>query len=1156
MTIDSTNVFNSINNLNLSELSENEIKVVLNTLISENLQLKSQNEKLLQQNSQNSETINVLNLDIELFSSVIKETTNSILIFNASGQLEWVNIAFEKLTNYSKNEILAGNHQLIIPELINGELSPVLKAGLTENTTLEYETSLRKQKKIIYLKATLTIFKNQNNQVKNYAIIYTDITDLQETKFELLKQKSVISNEKRIISENQQKLTSKYNKLQSEKLTADKEYFDLIQNLAIGIIRTTPDNPGKFIFANSYALNLFGFSSLSDLKKLNVSDLYAIKSDREYIFNEITKKGKIADYHLLLKHKNIERWCKLSLNAHKTQSNEIIWIDGIIEDVTTIKDTTELLKAERDHSFKMINESPLIVCGLTPDGTTNFINPAAERILGYSKNEIMGKNWWLTFYPDNEFKQVTKRFQDAKSRQIQNYAMVVTTKSGEKRSISWNSIHRKNSTNETTEIISFGVDVTEQIKAQEELNKSENLLNKIFNVSSEALRLLDSEKKIIKVNESYAKIYQKTADEFIGMPCNAYLNCGKCNSDFCYQNEHIIVGKTYETDIALETPSGDDKYYILTTTPFNYTDNSIALLQSFKDITERRKLEIVILENEEKYRTLFDSADEGIFTILSNIIIDCNKKAGQMLGLEKSKIIGNNINHFTPEFQLNNETSKNYLNAFFNKALSGQAQHFECLMVNADNNLFYAEFTINQLELNNQLYLQVIWSDITERKETEKFLSDYRNNLEKLVTERSEELIIANKQLYDKNHEISLQRDLLQKNNLELLKLSLVAEKTTNAISIYNANFKIEWINTSYTKLYGHTLDYLIDLDNLDNFNIFTYLNNQQKEQLTLALKNYEAYTTEKKVVLNEKNTKWFQTTFTPVINEDAVISKLIVIDSDITTLKVVQENLNQINKDITDSIKYASKIQTALLPPSEYLNMLLPEHFVLYRPKDIISGDFYWITEKNNLIYLAVGDCTGHGVPGALLSMLGITLLNEIVNSNLISGTAELLNIYKAELKKALRQYSKYQETSDGINIGVCIIDKQNSSLKYSGAFHPLIKINNTIPIKYQADKMPIGSYYTDQNSFNQTSIQFSPEDIFYLFSDGFQDQFGGSQMQKLRSNRFYKLLEKISSMPLIEQKNYLDQYLNNWISEANNNNYDNFQVDDILVLGFKCQF
>ncbi len=250
--------------------------------------------------------------------------------------------------------------------------------------------------------------------------------------------------------------------------------------------------------------------------------------------------------------------------------------------------------------------------------------------------------------------------------------------------------------------------------------------------------------------------------------------------------------------------------------------------------------------------------------------------------------------------------------------------------------------------------------------------------------------------------------------------------------------------------------------------------------------------------------------------------------------------------KEITDSINYARSIQRSLIPTEELFATHFKDSFVLFKPKDIVSGDFYWIQEKNNLIYYATADCTGHGVPGGFMTMLGLSFLDEIVDAKKVTDPGVILNLMRDKIIGTLRQNGNFGESKDGMDITICILDKQKMELAYASANNPLYVINNTGDIAlniYRADKQPCG-FYHDYKSFTTHVIKLQPGDKIYTFSDGFPDQFGGQLDKKFMHKQFKEVLLQNAELHFSEQKKLLNASLIEWQGTTD-------QVDDILVIG-----
>ena len=270
--------------------------------------------------------------------------------------------------------------------------------------------------------------------------------------------------------------------------------------------------------------------------------------------------------------------------------------------------------------------------------------------------------------------------------------------------------------------------------------------------------------------------------------------------------------------------------------------------------------------------------------------------------------------------------------------------------------------------------------------------------------------------------------------------------------------------------------------------------------------------------------------------------------------LEKLNREIKFYNKEITDSINYARQIQTAILPANERILRALPDSFVLYKPKAIVSGDFYFFAEKNGRAIIAAVDCTGHGVPGAFMSMIGSNLLNQIIIEKGISKPDEILNRLHLGVREALKQDSTEGDQKDGMDICLCSIDTRNYSIEYAGANRPLFIFRDGVLSEIKANKFPIGGIQTEEERrFTNHQIQLKKHDSLYLFSDGFVDQFGGERGKKFMSKQFKQVLAGIQNLPLKKQEEQLDKTFENWRNFPNPAKMAYEQVDDILVIGLR---
>ncbi|HXC03481.1 MAG TPA: SpoIIE family protein phosphatase, partial [Bacteroidia bacterium] len=262
--------------------------------------------------------------------------------------------------------------------------------------------------------------------------------------------------------------------------------------------------------------------------------------------------------------------------------------------------------------------------------------------------------------------------------------------------------------------------------------------------------------------------------------------------------------------------------------------------------------------------------------------------------------------------------------------------------------------------------------------------------------------------------------------------------------------------------------------------------------------------------------------------------------------LKGANDQLSLAFKDIKDSINYARRIQQAILPLENDIRKEIPEHFIYFRPRDVVSGDFYWFSKKNDKLFIAACDCTGHGVPGAFMSIIGNSLLNEIAHETAVLEPAYILNTLRDKIILALKQHTGEQESKDGMDMALCCIDKKNGKLSFAGANNPLYIIHNNELKEFKGNKQPIGVYGDELKPFTSNEIEVSPGDLVYLFSDGYPDQFGGAKGKKFLYTRFKELLLSIGNQDMTNQKAAIDRAFQSWKGDLE-------QVDDVLVIGIR---
>jgi PAS domain S-box-containing protein len=379
--------------------------------------------------------------------------------------------------------------------------------------------------------------------------------------------------------------------------------------------------------------------------------------------------------------------------------------------------------------------------------------------------------------------------------------------------------------------------------------------------------------------------------------------------------------------------------------------------------------------------------------------------------------------------------------------------------------------------------------------------------------------------------------------NIELERLSLVAEKTNNAIIITDGDGLIEWSNSAFSELSGYELDEVIGTKPS------SFLQGPSTDQRTIAsirrgLAKKSHIREELINYTRDGEPYWIELVIDPIFDGNGKVTNFIAVSSNIDERKQKEQLILNQTQDITDSINYASRIQSAILPDMKSMQSVFKEVAVCYKPRDIIGGDFYWATQRNELTYFAVADCTGHGVSGAFLTLIGNRILEEIVTNNALRDPAEILQKLDDQLYLALNNKDS-AILRDGMEIALCVIDSKQNLLRYAGAGLGLLYVakNETHYIKGQ--RKSIGDFRDDDFAFETKDIYFTGDEYFYLSTDGFQDQFGGENDKRYSKKRLISFLEDVSHAYPEKRENILNSEINEYIGLT-------AQTDDITVIGF----
>ncbi|MDP4267120.1 MAG: tetratricopeptide repeat protein [Bacteroidota bacterium] len=537
----------------------------------------------------------------------------------------------------------------------------------------------------------------------------------------------------------------------------------------------------------------------------------------------------------------------------------------------------------------------------------------------------------------------------------------------------------------------------------------------------------------------------------------------------------------------------------------------------------------------EKARKLYEETGnkDGVAKVLNNIGLIYNNKKDYKKALEyynqslkimeelnNSKGICKAYMNIGAIYGTQNNSQEAY--SYFQKALSiAEESGYKNEMVGAYYNMgviknnaknfnealnFYKKSLTIAMEIGDKDYIKNNYNSISETysemnnfKLAFEYHVKYSNIKDSIFNEESSKAIAEMQGKYNTEKKERENQLLVQKNKTQDLKLK------NNRIIIY-----------SFT---GGFILVLI-------LSIVIFINYRQKQKANKLL--------EQKNIEIEKNNKLLEV-------------KNIEIEKKNDELEVKNIEIEKKNEDITSSIRYAKQIQQAILPPIEYVKNIVPDSFILYLPKDIVSGDFYFFEQKEDKIFFAAVDCTGHGVPGAFMSIVGYSTVNQALNEHKILKPSEILNFLSKGINKTLRKSDDESSVKDGMDLAFCSLDRNKMMLEFAGAYNPMYLVRSGEVQDFKADVYPVGVAFNEEfTGFTNHEIPVQKGDTIYVFSDGYVDQFGGPKRKKFLSKKLRETLMQLDGMPMDEQKEILHKTHLDWRGDGE-------QIDDILIIGVR---
>jgi len=710
----------------------------------------------------------------------------------------------------------------------------------------------------------------------------------------------------------------------------------------------------------------------------------------------------------------------------------------------------------------------------------------------------------------------------------------------------------------------YGFDVDEKIKAQEQAESMALFAQK----NPAPVFRFDAEGNVLQSNDAAYELFH-------------YVNEGVVNIHKLFggltpaQAEKIIK----KNEIRSFVKKLKDYYYRFELRGISEV-NSVQVYGA--DITEIVNAQ---LENEKLSTAVQQSFNTVMITDVSGNIEFVNNAFEKITGYSKHEVIG-----YNPKFLNSGHHSADFYKELWQTIKRGEVWKGEFYNKRKDGIMYWEESSISPIlgRDGGVKSFIAVKEDITEKKEAQEQMQAmalFANlNPEPVIRFDSEGVILQANPAASESFALETIEGLQIKNLIEELKnLNIQEFIENNQVETIDVSknskvyrFIIKGINElEVCQIYGSDITKRVEAQkNADSMALFAQLNPEpvfrfnsegvilqsnpaanelfDKENLIgnhvddlisgISDIDYSKFIGENKIF-----------TFTEHIHENILHFKLRGISnigvcqiygSDITNRVKAEEKIHQQKKDIDDSIQYASRIQTAVLPSSDILNDYVEDHFILFKPRDVVSGDFYWMKEKDDKLVFVVADCTGHGVPGAFMSMLGVSFLNEIVNKEDVNSASFILDELRFLVKSTL-SHSEEQK-ADGMDLSLVIVDTKNMKMQFAGAYNKLYLYRDNELRVTKADRMPIGNYIGKEQPFTNHELDLQKGDTFYLLSDGFPDQFDHQSKKKFSIKRLKEVFFEINAMPMDKQKEYLEETFYSWKG-------NHWQMDDVLLAGIR---
>lgn len=781
-----------------------------------------------------------------------------------------------------------------------------------------------------------------------------------------------------------------------------------------------------------------------------------------------------------------------------------------------------------------LNNSRSLVIATDSTGNIVYVSRSIKAVLGYQPEELMGQGWWKVRSQDDEENQKMKEKVTQFKGTTTPYLSVVTAKNGTKKWIQWVDTELPGDVR-----VGIGMDVSDRKEIEERYKH-------IVEAATDLIYTADYRGNFTFINDEVTKITGYTPAELLGKHFTHTI-APEWEDEVRTFYARQFRKKTLSTymEFPIKTNLGE-KRWLGQTVRIIFDEFRPTLIAGFqaiaRDITDKKLYE-------EELEKLSLVASETV-----NAVLICDPTGRiEWVNTGFSRITGYDLNEvkgrLPGDVLAGDRTDRSLISQVRETSAAAEGFRKEFLVYHKEGYEIWIDVANSPIVDENGTVLKQIeiFTDITEKKRYEVQLNMYSARLETLNMAKHELLNSHNVKEIAQN---VLGRLASRMSYVKRVSLAIFDER--------NGEVELHYVVKENAAVPGVLLyplrsfkSYQALKDNkvfrVDDIELEANISDSDKEQLSVGIRSYlmmPVYSHNQ--LLGSVN---IASSKPNAISDEDIDMVQEVADAIAIALQQQQylEIIEQKNSDIEASILYARRIQEAILPPESMLKEQFDDVFVLYKPKDVLSGDFFWAEQRENLTYLAVCDSTGHGVPGALLSLMGNNLLNQAVHERNLSRPSSILDYLNAGIQHTLNQYKSAGELRDGMDIALCVFDNTNHKVQFAAAINPMYIIRDGMLIQSKGNRFSIGSYFDNKmRPFTNQEMELQRGDMIYLFTDGYPDQFGGDDDRKMSHRRFRELLMSIHHLPVEEQRKMLEEQLNAWMGDSK-------QTDDICVIGVR---